>query len=64
VRPSTSCSRQSATSQQPRLPDKIAIDKSGANTAAIQRIQADAASDIELQRIKYLNDIVEQEIGQ
>ena len=43
------------------VPDKITIDKSGANTAAIQSIQADAGADIELRRIKYLNNIVEQD---
>jgi transposase-like protein len=43
------------------LPDKITIDKSGANTAAIQSIQVDCGVDIELRRIKYLNNIVEQD---
>ena len=42
------------------LPDKITIDNSGANTAAIQSIQLDCGVDIELRRIKYLNNIVEQ----
>jgi transposase-like protein len=43
------------------VPEKIAIDKSGANTAAIQSIQADSGADIELRRIKYLNNVVEQD---
>ncbi len=43
------------------VPEKITIDKSGANTAAIESIQADSGADIELRRIKYLNNIVEQD---
>ena len=43
------------------LPDKITIDNSGANTAAIQSIQVDCGVDIELRRIKYLNNIVEHD---
>jgi transposase-like protein len=43
------------------VPEKITIDKSGANTAALQSIQADSGADIELRRIKYLNNIVEQD---
>jgi transposase-like protein len=43
------------------LPEKITIDKSGANTAAIETVQADTGADIELRRIKYLNNIVEQD---
>jgi transposase-like protein len=43
------------------LPDKITIDKSGANTAALQSIQTDCGGHIELRRINYLNNIVEQD---
>ena len=43
------------------VPEKITIDKSGANSAAIQSIQADSGADIELRRIKYLNNVVEQD---
>ena len=43
------------------LPEKITIDKSGANTAAIESVQADTGADIELRQIKYLNNIVEQD---
>jgi transposase-like protein len=43
------------------MPDKITIDKSGANTAAVQRIQADTGAPIELRQVKYLNNIVEQD---
>lgn len=42
------------------LSDKITIDKSDANTAAIQRIQADTGAPVELRQVKYLNNIVEQ----
>ena len=43
------------------LPEKITIDKSGPNTAAIQSIQADSGVEIELRQSKYLNNIVEQD---
>ena len=46
---------------QQGLPDKITIDKSGANTAAVKRIQADTGAPIELRQVKYLNNIVEQD---
>ena len=43
------------------VPEKITIDKSGANTAAVQSIRADSGADIELRQSKYLNNIVEQD---
>ena len=43
------------------LPEKITIDKSGANTAAIHSVNEDACLDIELRQCKYLNNIVEQD---
>src|SRR5450830_301640 len=43
------------------LPEKITIDKSGANTAAIESVKADACLNIELRQSKYLNNIVEQD---
>ncbi len=43
------------------VPDKIAIDKSGANTAAIVGMLADSGADIEMRQSKYLNNIVEQD---
>ena len=43
------------------LPEKITIDKSGANTAAIHSFNADACLDIELRQSKYLNNMVEQD---
>jgi putative transposase len=43
------------------VPEKITIDKSGANTAAIQGILADSGANIEMRQNKYLNNIVEQD---
>ena len=43
------------------MPEKITIDKSGANTAAILSINADSGADIEMRQSKYLNNIVEQD---
>ena len=43
------------------VPEKITIDKSGANTAAIASIQADSGLAIEIRQSKYLNNIVEQD---
>ena len=43
------------------MPEKITIDKSGANAAAIVSVQADSAVTLELRRSKYLNNIVEQD---
>ena len=42
-------------------PEKITIDKSGANTAAIDSYNTDHTTDIELRQCKYLNNIVEQD---
>ena len=42
------------------VPEKITIDKSGANAAAIKRVQTDSGADIKMRQIKYLNNIVEQ----
>ena len=43
------------------VPETITIDKSGANTAAIEAMRADSGADIELRQSKYLNNIVEQD---
>ena len=43
------------------LPEKITIDKSRANTAAIRSVNDDACLEIELRQCKYLNNIVEQD---
>ncbi len=42
------------------VPEKITIDKSGVNTAAIESVKADACVDILMRQNKYLNNIVEQ----
>jgi putative transposase len=42
-------------------PEKIAIDKSGANTAAIEEYNTDNEASIELRQVKYLNNVVEQD---
>ena len=44
-----------------KLPEKVAIDKSGSNKAAIVSIQADSGLTIVLRQSKYLNSIVEQD---
>ena len=43
------------------LRDKVTIDKSGANTAAIEALQAETGHEIEIRQIKYLNNLVEQD---
>lgn len=43
------------------VPEKIAIDKSGASTAAIESVKADACVDILMRQSKYLNNLVEQD---
>ena len=42
------------------LTDKISIDKSGANTAAIESVIADTGALLQLHQSQYLNNIVEQ----
>jgi putative transposase len=42
-------------------PEKITMDKSGANKAAIDGINEDREQPIEVRQIKYLNNIVEQD---
>lgn len=43
------------------IPEKINIDKSGANKAAIESHNREMGSDIEIRQCKYLNNIVEQD---
>ena len=43
------------------VPEKITIDKSGANMAAIESVKTDACVDILMRQKKYLNNIVEQD---
>ena len=42
-------------------PDKVAMDKSGANKAAIDAINAGRDVPILMRQVKYLNNIVEQD---
>jgi transposase-like protein len=42
-------------------PEKVTIDKSGANTAAIESYNAKHKAGIEIRQVKYLNNIVEQD---
>lgn len=43
------------------VPEKVAMDKSGANKAAIDEINAALAVPITVRQVKYLNNIVEQD---
>jgi len=43
------------------VPEKITIDKSGANTAAIRGLVDDSGVVIELRQSKYLNNLIEQD---
>ena len=43
------------------VPEKINIDKSGANTAGIKKINKEKDIDITIRRVKYLNNIIEQD---
>jgi len=43
------------------LPEKINIDKSGANLAAIKSYNTEHDTNIEIRQVKYLNNIVEQD---
>jgi len=43
------------------VPEKVTIDKSGANTAAVHGMVADRGLAIELRQSKYLNNLVEQD---
>jgi putative transposase len=42
-------------------PEKITIDKSGANKAAIESFNTEHRAEIEIRQVKYLNNIVEQD---
>ena len=43
------------------VPEKINIDKSGSNKAAIEDYNKESNTDIEIRQCKYLNNIVEQD---
>jgi len=46
-------------------PDKVTIDKSGSNKAALDSLNEPLAKDqkVEMRQVKYLNNIVEQDHG-
>jgi hypothetical protein len=43
------------------LPDKVTIDQSGVNKAAIEALQEETGHRIEIRQSKYLNNLVEQD---
>ena len=43
------------------VPEKITLDKSGANKAAVHSMIADSGVEIELRQSKYLNNLIEQD---
>jgi transposase-like protein len=43
------------------LPDKVTIDKSGANTAAIEALKENTGHAIEIRQNQYINNLVEQD---
>jgi putative transposase len=47
--------------RQHGLPDKVTIDKSGANAAAIETLQKEIGHAIEIRQSKYLNNLIEQD---
>ena len=44
------------------VPEKITIDKSGANTAALESYNAEHEADIEIRQIKYLTDVFDKSL--
>ncbi len=44
-----------------RVPEKITIDKSGANKAAIESYNTEQETQIEIRQCKYLNNVIEQD---
>ncbi len=43
------------------VPDKVTMDKSGANQAALEQLNKERQVPIEIRQVKYLNNIVEQD---
>lgn len=43
------------------LPEKVTLDKSGANAAAIEALKEETGQEIKIRQIKYLNNLVEQD---
>jgi putative transposase len=49
------------TDSNPKLPDKVTINKSGANTAALEALSEETGAKIEIRQSNYLNNLVEQD---
>ena len=47
--------------QQNGAPETVAIDKSGANLAALHAVNAERDTPIKIRQVKYLNNVVEQD---
>ncbi len=47
--------------KQHGFPDKVTIDKSGANAAALEAFQEETGHAIEIRQSKYLNNLIEQD---
>jgi putative transposase len=47
--------------RQQGLPEKVTIDKSGANLAALEALQEESGASIEIRQSKYLNNLIEQD---
>jgi putative transposase len=47
--------------RQHGLPDKVTIDKSGANAAALESLQKETGHVIKIRQSKYLNNLIEQD---
>jgi putative transposase len=47
--------------RQHGLPEKVTIDQSGANTAALETLQEETGATIEIRQNKYLNNLVEHD---
>jgi transposase-like protein len=47
--------------QQNGAPETVTIDKSGANLAALHAVNAERETAIKIRRVKYLNNVVEQD---
>jgi len=47
--------------RQQGLAEKVTIDKSGANLAALEALQEESGASIEIRRSKYRNNVIEQD---
>jgi transposase-like protein len=54
---------RAVASAQNGQPETITVDKSGANLAALEALNAERSTPIKVRQNKYLNNIVEQDHG-